>query len=1014
MDFASLHDAMMERLDFRALFVHCGLSLAEEPDAEGWLVCPSCFAPGKQMRVNLQDGGWMDEVIHPEPASIYDFIVTVKKLAAGQDGMVEALRYLCEFCGLAKEFANCSQPPPAKPGEVEPIKKDILTAWKRGLTLMRERLESLSGLNVKSMEKYSLGWVKGQTLKLDRGAFIVPIPDFDGICRSARLVDEDLKSMWTPRGMVKHPRMDRSPKLFGIDEIYSDNWSTVVITQNEFDRMILMQERERHDWGSVSVIDNTYLRPWNKYFEGRAVVICFHGDRKSKAYAECVLAPLLKLEKDRGKILSVKLVTLPLSGLPADKTITQWFKAGGKWKNFQQIVESTSEWIPPNAPDGEKSHKILASFSEIDDPANTDMKVQVPLCVSGETNIVYDSPTEFEVAYCSEINSGRCELCKNKTFEIPIGRPQHIASYKSAEPQREQMCRDICCPLNKKPKIKFLQKATFRVVDASQYCTRVVEREDKDGKPNTRIDGRNESLTQRMIYVRIPEGRAEPLEPRGYNAIGWVTTNPKNAERTLLVESLTALEEGYESFKIQDHVGELTKMKALGWNGIVQDLTQHVTMIFGYDELLLITLLTYCSPLSIRFNGEFIRGWLTAAVIGDSGVGKSKVFERVSELLGVGDIFSCLTGRRTGLTYSIVKTASNWRCQSGLQPRNTRKILCVEEAQEMPQRDIKSMAIAMDTGRLDVEGVARGSYESKTRLIFNCNPATERTLSSYQYGCMAIRDLFSHMFIRRIDIAAFIRRMENGSDHYNRKAAKAAKGKISAEDLRSLVYFAWNLTADRIVIPEDVTDLILEKTKLLSQIFGGCDDIPLVCPSDFRNTLTRIATAWAVLDLSVTDDFQTVHVQQKHVNNAEVFCRTLYTHADCGLDQYSNLSRRQTRLEDYSIIETDMIARINANGRDAIAGRSPFPRLIFILNRGLRYTKDDLKRLLPANESFLSEVLNFLSGHHLINIGNDDKVFTTPKYNRFFKRFTDTHPDMVGIINLAADHIDTEQEPVNE
>jgi len=1011
MDFAGLHEILMKKLDFSAYFTQAGVEATGEVASDGWVDCASCFSPGRKMRVNVKNGAWTDEVFQIDEGSIYDFVI--RRNGLENNDTVKALQVLCTFAGLEKQFAACNAPDPAGPGAVEPISRDVIDFWRKALAVPanRENLERLTGLNVKTATQYNIGWIAPRFTKTEHGAFIVPVADWDGIYRSARLIDEKISSRWAPRGLHRMPKTDQSPKLFGVEDIFREDWKTIIVCQNEFDRLMIMQERQRGDWGSVSLTDNNYLRHWDKYFKDRNVVICFHTDRKSRNYAECVLAPLIKLEKDRGNVVSLRLITMPTAGIDSDKSVCDWFRAGGNWQTFERMVETAPEWIPPNASKELKDCKILKSFSEIDDPINTDIKVQVPLCISGETNIVYDSPTEFEVKFCSDIQSGKCELCRDKTFPIDIGKAEHIAASNSSEANWEKMCRNICCPFEKRPKINILQKATFREVIACQYYDRIVDREGEDGKLNTRIDGRYEQLTERRIYIRIPEGRAEPLEPRGYMAIGWVRTNPKNSNRTLLVESLTPLEEGYEAFKHREHIEELTKLRALGWRGIVDDLTKNVTMIFGYDELLLITLLTYCSPLYIKFNGERIRGWLTAAVIGDSGVGKSKVFERISEFVGVGDVFSCLSGRRTGLAYAVVKTSSQWRCQSGLQPRNTRKILCVEEAQDMPQRDMKSIAIAMDTGRLDVDQVARGSYETRTRLIFNCNPAVDRTLGSYAYGCLSMRDLFSHMFIRRIDIAAFVRKMDT-NDHYNRKFDETSEPKLCPSDLRALVYFAWNLSPERILISDQVTDLILNKSKHLSAVYGGCDDIPLVCPSDFRKTLARLAVAWAVLDLSGSEDFEHVEVKIDHVNFACMLICNLYSNPDCGLEQYSEKSKRMNRLEDYSLIETEIKARISRNGREAFQGMAPFPRLLFILDRGLRYTKAELKRLLNAGDLFIGEALNFLSGNHLVTMDQDEKVYTTPKYNRFMKRFKEANPEQAALINLSADHVEmaTEEE----
>jgi DNA replicative helicase MCM subunit Mcm2 (Cdc46/Mcm family) len=117
-----------------------------------------------------------------------------------------------------------------------------------------------------------------------------------------------------------------------------------------------------------------------------------------------------------------------------------------------------------------------------------------------------------------------------------------------------------------------------------------------------------------------------------------------------------------------------------------------VTKVNDLDDLLIAVLLTFCSALRFQFNGEFIRGWLSTVIIGDSGTAKTQTYLSISDFIGVGDMFSALTGSRTGLAYAMVdQKDKGWNIKVGKFPKNSRRILCVDEAQQLPTEDIHTI-----------------------------------------------------------------------------------------------------------------------------------------------------------------------------------------------------------------------------------------------------------------------------------------------------------------------------------
>lgn len=968
-----IHNLVIERIDFPKFYAASGCKILTDPDSDGFFQATSPFA-AKTIAIRVSTGDWHFVENPSEKFGLYGFVKRYHDIPEDGGENVRCLEILAEHCGLEDEFKAVNQ---------DEIQRFIHNCRLNMAALRHSELKMLTGIRSDVAEFHSIGYARRGIVD-DQGGWIVPIPDPDGSIRSLRFVGKNLKSQWAKHG--KKSSMDRSPKLFGAHAIREDD-KTIVLCELELDRLIIWQERRRRDITAVSLTGLNYKREWNKHFDGKHVVICMSVTKEASAYAQNVIAPRIQQDVEAGSIKSLRVITLPLSGLDEDRNFCDWMRQSGGWDQFENLIQQAPVWVAPNRNEAPVEPKKLRSFAEIDDPANVDVRVEVPLAITGETSVVYDSTAAFRVSHCNEIKADRCDLCVNKVFEIGPGRAEHISSCNAGEWEREHVQQRICCPFNKKPGVETLQKYTFREVIAMGYRARVVDRASNEARLEL-------PAAERTIYIRIPDGEPKPLEPRGYTAVGWVRTNPKTSHRTMLVESLTPIEECHESYDVEKARPALEKIKKLGWTGIVRDLTKHRTRIFGQDEVLILVLLTYCSQLQLQFNGELIRGWINSVILGDSGVGKSRVFETVSAMIGVGDIFQCSTGKRTGLSYSIIQNRAKWVCQAGIYPCNSRKILCVEEAQKMANGEIDSIAVAMDSGFMDVKAVARGEYETRTRLVMLCNPPDGRTLSSYLHGCEAMRDLFLPMFIRRVDCAAFIRASDK-LDEFNRRHVPDSTPAIEADDLRQLILWAWTRKSEQVVFQDEATNKILEASKDLSRRFGQCADIPLICPSDVRKTLARISSAWAALDVS-TDDFKSILVFPRHADAAVDFLTKLYSNKDCALDSYSAISRRRTGLDDFPLILKEFEKRI-ARKSEGVA----FAKILAALARGQAFRAQELATLGDCSNENANDVVMFLNRYSMASKHADERIVATPKFGRALKKLEQDRPEIWALVNVG-------------
>jgi hypothetical protein len=352
---------------------------------------------------------------------------------------------------------------------------------------------------------------------------------------------------------------------------------------------------------------------------------------------------------------------------------------------------------------------------------------------------------------------------------------------------------------------------------------------------------------------------------------------------------------------------------------ICDDLSCHVTRIYKRWDLHLGVLLVLCSPLWFNFPGEGrIRGWLTAIMVGDSGTGKTSISQGLFEFARVGDRVSGLTASRTGITYGLEHDErKGWRVRAGALLKQSRQALIVDEAQDLPEQELKTMAEGIDTGTVKIDRIQQRTFESATRVIFSCNPkepqraADQKKMEDFRHGCHAVDDLFVTMMLRRIDFCLFASSgdIEDKEEIFN-PPEDMGDQQVMADDLRALIFWAWNLQEDQIVIDPKVGRLIRKKSLALSKVFG-CDKPPLVYPEDFRKTLARLSVAYAVLDVSANEDFTQLIVQDIHVIAAAQFIDIIYKAENCRLDAHAASYRQSYGMENLDGIKDEIDKILN-------------------------------------------------------------------------------------------------------
>jgi hypothetical protein len=315
------------------------------------------------------------------------------------------------------------------------------------------------------------------------------------------------------------------------------------------------------------------------------------------------------------------------------------------------------------------------------------------------------------------------------------------------------------------------------------------------------------------------------------------------------------------------------------------------------------------------------------------------------------------------------------------------------------------MAEGLDTGMVKIDRIQQRTFESATRTIFCCNPkdpknpSNQRKMADFRHGCLCLENLFSNMMLRRIDFVLFSASgdIKDKSKIFN-PPEDIGDPQVSSDDLRALIFWAWNLKEDQIIIPPEMAKEIRQDSLKLSQVFG-CDSPPIVYPEDFRKTMARLSVAYAVLDLSTNEDFTQVIVRPGHVHCAADFIEFIYQAENCRLHKHAQDYRETYGLEDFD----DLKKRIDKKMERTCGIGVHFLKImsqLYQAHKGLKKAdladeydvdKKTIQREMSwfvKNRLVLSNIQNgYLPGPRLFNLVSRLEKIDREKYD-FGKRFS--------------------------
>lgn len=473
---------------------------------------------------------------------------------------------------------------------------------------------------------------------------------------------------------------------------------------------------------------------------------------------------------------------------------------------------------------------------------------------------------------------------------------------------------------------------------------------------------------------------------KSYRGYGTVLPNPKDQSITLLFNKVEPLNGQTDGFTINEqNRGLFDAFRGMTVAEKIKDLRESVTFIHGRDELILAALLVHFSVLEFNFNNAPLsRGWVELMIIGDSGQAKSTMIERIVNYAGLGRIeYSNVS--IAGLIGGVNKLQNKQFLQWGVLPRCNKGLIFLDEIQNLPPELWAQLRTVRTFGIAKVSKIEHGEHETRVRMICAANAKPfDKNLADFKYGATSLSSVLNPADIRRFDFACFLSEKDLDKDYAN-QLNEAKTPTISREMLRTAILWAWSRKSGDIVFSPDVTKRILEVSKILSDKYGGSNNVPLCNASDMREKIARLTVAYAALNLR-SSDYIKLEPIVSDVDFILHYLDTIYSHPNVALDMDSHDKRRASEVDDGEYKELA--------GYLADAAYSKMEKAIEGLTSMAEVRAGDLAGWAGASHEEMAKIMAMLNKYQLLELRKYGTYSATPKLIRLYKRLKKEKDDV--------------------
>ena len=547
---------------------------------------------------------------------------------------------------------------------------------------------------------------------------------------------------------------------------------------------------------------------------------------------------------------------------------------------------------------------------DIDRVEYADKKIETEVMVCAKDD-VYHVPKVF-IADCRNKKcdvGNKCPYFRTKRrVHIPYNSKELIDFTKLPDSRIGYVLKGIVpCEFGDRSQINttVIEKTTVQdlLVVPKATALKTVKGDDKD----LIVDELGREYKDKQVFSL----EALPKTNEYFKLTGWVKANPKSQVTTLIVTEIEPLNDDFQGFRMTDEIHRDLQVFQVPSGGtikakvdeILTDLTNNVTQIYGdaRKRVLLTMLLVYHSVISFKFDKEAIRrGWVEGAMIGDTGQGKTQMFDRLHKHCKLGFFISGTSATRTGIAYAYQQVGSTWYLKWGSYVLNDGKLLFIDEGQCINEEEWTKLSSGRSDGKIVASGIKSGEHHTRTRLIVSCNPKDNAPIDENMCGVATIKLIFRDADIRRFDLLVMLSCNDVPKDVIDtpNSQREQTKAEITSARLFNNVSKAWTRVSKDVEFTSEATTQVYAASKELKSKYEKATDIPLIT-SDTKHKVARLAVALACL-LHSTDEatHEKVIVTAEHVEFIKNFLMTLYDDDNCALNIYAALRKDVSSLSE--------------------------------------------------------------------------------------------------------------------
>lgn len=744
-----------------------------------------------------------------------------------------------------------------------------IAGWHSSLLSSRKLLKKfqrLRGLSVDTLARFQIGYDE-QTR-----AFTIPVRDYDGNIINVRRYQPDpqdgRRKIWSVRGHGE-------PALYPIEVL--DESQEILLCEGEWDALLANQ------LGFAAITRtgtaDTWKSSWNNMFKGKDVWICHDMDTKGQK-ANGQMAREL-----RGFASDVVIVKLPYeTDKKHGKDLTDYFHVDGH--TAEDFVELIDDAMPRS--EDTNSTSVLDSF----DSGQTGKPLSMRVTVTGKRYPTYLVPKTVTLS-CNMKAGKKCDFCPMQEehegeWEITIDRKDPIilkmvgfTDQQLLDAYRERFS---------------IQKCTLLKMDRTEE-TSVEELYVRPAIDQFQHDPSASDYTNRKI---LSVGRHDSQPNNTVKVRGSIYPNPRSQHNEFLAHDVTQTDTVIDTYQLTDTGIELMKIFQTEGDplrklrSVADDLSMHVTKIYGRPEMHALMDLVWHSMTNFKFLGDVVpKGWLDVLIIGDTRTGKSEVASRIASHYGAGEMVSCEAASFAGIVGGLQQMGNKeWEISWGAIPLNDRRLVVLDEVSGLTHEQISQMSSIRSSGVAELIKIRQERTLARTRILWLSNPRDGGRLASYAHGIHAVRPLIGNMEdIARFDLAMAVAAEEVRSQDINREHVDTRRHAYPRDACTHLVQWVWSRKPEQCVWAPGAEELVLELAVEMGDRY--IEDPPLVQAANVRFKIARVAVAIAARTFSTTDDYQSVYVEERHVEAAFKFMNKLYA-----MESFGYLEHSTEKIED--------------------------------------------------------------------------------------------------------------------